>query len=109
MFMRTEISPSLEALMRPYFDNNKIDPSACLIEDLRITGSDYLDIIADIENRFTVDLTDFLVGPEPQHVSNGWVGWLVGNRRKPIFRDVSIREIHDYLTANSKDYEGRLR
>lgn len=104
MSMTDEISPALEALMRPYFGSDRVNSAARLIDDLGITGSDYLDLIADIEKTFAIDLTEFLRGPEPQYVSNGCIGWLIGDRKKPVLRDVSIREIDDYLRANSKKY-----
>lgn len=103
MPMSDQLLPQLEILMHPYFTKRgRVDPDARLVEDLNITGHDFFDLMSDIEQSFEVDLTEFFIGPDPQYVSTGWLGWFVGERHKPVFRDVSIREINEFLISRGR-------
>lgn len=88
----------LSALLAPYFsDKPTIDPTAFLIEDLGVTGSDYLDFVHDVEQVFDVDLTSFLIGPNPQFVSRNWLQRLLRHPPKPVFRDFKVQELANHL------------
>lgn len=95
------IADRLQSLVQPYFGRKSaVDFDAKLAADLGITGSDYLELVADIEQTFEVDLHDFLIGPDPEYVSTGFVGWIAGEPNKPIYRDVSIGEILEFLQSH---------
>jgi hypothetical protein len=92
------IDPKLQLLVRPYFKaDDHIRADAFLIRDLGITGSDYLALISDVEREFDVDLTKFLIGPEGKSISPGCIPKLLGFPDVPVFRDVSICEMQEFL------------
>ena len=94
------LDPKLRRLIEPYFKGQataNLDHK--LIGDLGVTGSDYLDFIGDVEKTFRIDLTDFLTGPSPEYVPRGCIGTLLGRPPKPILRDVSIRDLANYLAG----------
>lgn len=96
----TEIADRLRSLFQQYFGRAQaVDLESTLAGDIGITGSDYLDLVADLESTFEVDLHDFLIGPDPEYVSTGLAGWIAGEPRKPVYRDVSIREILEFLQS----------
>ena len=97
MSLEANINPELKKLMNPYFGPEEVDPSAYVIADLGITSSDYLDLVNDIEKIFSVDLTSFLIGPNPKYMSMGLIGRLVGERNKVTYRDFTIEELNLFL------------
>lgn len=95
-----DLAERLRSLFQPHFGRARaVDLDARVAADLGIRGSDYLELKADLESTFQVDLHDFLVGPDPEYVSTGFIGWLAGEPRKPVYRDVSVREILDFLES----------
>jgi len=99
-----KIADRLQLIVQPYFGRGSIvDFSAKLMADLGITGSDYLELVADLKRVFEVDLDAFLMGPDPQYVSTGLVGWIAGEPNKPVYRDVSIEEILEFLQATQSE------
>lgn len=94
------LSERLESIVRPYLGREaRVDLRARVIHDLGISGSDYFDLIEDVEREFEVDLTDFLVGPTPEYLPRGLLAWLLRMPRKPIYSDVSLEEIRGFLKA----------
>lgn len=95
-----KIADRLRLLVQPYFGRGSpVDLNAKLAADLGITGSDFLELVADLERTFEVDLDDFLFGPDPQYASTGLTGWMAGEPRKPVYRDVSVGEVLEFLQA----------
>lgn len=100
MSEETEIKDRLRSLVQPYFGRDSaVNLEARFSRDLGITGSDYLDLVADVERTFSVNLHDFLVGPKPEHVSTGLAGWIAGEPTKPVYRDVSIKEVLSFIQS----------
>lgn len=92
------IHPELLALLQPYVTpKTLLTLETKIVRDLNVTGSDYLDFIADVEKVFGVDLTDFLIGESPQYVSTGLAGLLLGQRKKPVFRDITVKELNNLI------------
>ena len=95
-----KIADRLRLLVQPYFGRGSaVDFNARLAADLGITGSDYLELVADLERTFEVDLHDFLIGPDPQYASTGLAGWIAGEPKKPVYRDVSVGEVLAFLQS----------
>ncbi|HET9336966.1 MAG TPA: hypothetical protein VFO12_11250 [Sphingomicrobium sp.] len=104
---KSDLDPKLEQLVWPYFGEARpVCPSAYLVADLGVTGSDYLDFVGDVEKTFRVDLEPFLIGDDPKYVSAGLAGMLTGERRKPVFRDFTIAELNDFLSSRHTRREG---
>jgi acyl carrier protein len=93
-----DVALRFRSIIQPYFGKHAtIDLDAKLVGDLRITGSDYLDLVTDLEKEFETDLSEFLIGPEPKYISTGLIGWLIGQPKKSVFRDVLLRDLQTFL------------
>lgn len=93
------VHPQLLALLKPYVKSaDALTLETNIIRDLGVTGSDYLAFIEDLEKKFGIDFTDFLIGESPHYVSTGIAGFLLGQRKKPVFRDVSLKELNDFVS-----------
>ena len=94
------IADRLQVLVQPYFGRGSVvDLNARLAGDLGSTGSDYLELVTDLERTFEVDLHDFLIGPDPQYASTGLAGLIVGEPKKPVYRDVTVGEVLEFLQS----------
>lgn len=88
----------LLGLLKPYVTSAvPLTLETRIVRDLGVTGSDYLDFVSDVEKVFKIDLTDFLIGKSPQYVSMGIAGILLGQQKKPIFRDVTVKELNEFV------------
>lgn len=95
--MNYSIDQRLREIFKPYQRRGQtVSDATAVIEDLRITGSDYIDLVQEIETIFSISLTDFIIGPEPQYIRPGIEGALLG-KDLPVFRDFTLGDIRKYL------------
>lgn len=98
MSLKEEIEPKLYQLLKPYENKYRnITLKSFIIKDLGVNGTDYLDLMEDIEREFELDLTEFVIGENPEYVSNGLIGYIIGKKKSPVFRDFSVEEINNLL------------
>ena len=96
--MSIDLHPRLLGLLKPYLaKGNFLRDNTMIVEDLGVTGSDFLDLVNDIEQEFSVSMHEFLIGDDPQYISTGLIGWLLGMGKKPVYRDVTVGEINEFL------------
>ena len=104
-----EILPRLRNIMSPYLTPDQWNADELMIiSDLKITGTDYFDLVEDIEREFEVDLSSFLIGENPSFASTGLAGWLTGKSKIPIYRDWSIKEMNTFLSSKNYGDSNRI-
>lgn len=83
--------------------NADAKPSSEIYYDLNIYGAELVELIADISDRYSVDLSDF----DFQSVAPGEgfepIGWLLGKLGFKPFKSLKIKDIAEIVAERRQD------